>query len=180
MIKLINMNDKFSKTEQKERKIINPTDNKNFLQCNNSITNMNIIQTQETSTSNNILNNSIYNEKEIEFNFQNLCFSVKQIKEYTKKISFQRKKDKKILEFDLFKEEIIFKNINKSYLQDEKFDDGDDSSEDKIKLGKSILHNELEEHSRKIIQNIKYNKDNNLLNRKIKFNSISVNNDNIQ
>ena len=49
-----------------------------------------------------------------------------------KVISFQNQKNKQILEFSLFDDNFIFKDLNKSYLQDEHSDDGADSSEEKI------------------------------------------------
>ena len=45
------------------------------------------------------------------------------------KITFQRQKDKEILEFKLFNDKTIFKDVNKSYLQNQLSDDGSDSSE---------------------------------------------------
>jgi len=39
-------------------------------------------------------------------------------------VSFQRQKDKKILEFNLFEDEMIFKDANKAYLQDEHNNNG--------------------------------------------------------
>ena len=86
-----------------------------------------------------------------------------------KKISFQRQKDKKIMEFVLFDDKIIFKDINRSYLQDEESDDGDESSDEKIKLGQNLLIQELEESSKEIKENLKNNKENSLLSRKIRF-----------
>ena len=63
-------------------------------------------------------------------------------------------------------------------MQDHKFDDGNDSSEEQIKLGKSFLINKLEESSKQLIENRKNNKYNNILSRNMRFKSIK-NNDNI-
>ena len=84
-------------------------------------------------------------------------------------ITFQRQKDKKILEFFLFDDKTIFKDINKAYLQDEKGDDGDESSDEKIKLGQALLFQELDESSKDLKENLKFNKGNELLSRKLRF-----------
>ena len=89
-------------------------------------------------------------------------------------ISFQRKKDKRILEFSLFDDKLIFKDINKSYLQDENNDDGDDSSDEKINRGKNYLFQEIKDSSIQLQQNLKHNQDKPLLSRRMRF----KNNDN--
>jgi len=86
-----------------------------------------------------------------------------------KKISFQRQTDKKIMEFVLFDDKVIFKDINRSYLQDEESDDGDESSDEKIKLGQTLLFQELEESSKEIKEKVKNNSENSVLSRKIRF-----------
>jgi hypothetical protein len=86
-----------------------------------------------------------------------------------KKISFQRQTDKKIMELVLFDDKVIFKDINRSYLQDEESDDGDESSDEKIKLGQTLLFQELEESSKEIKEKVKNNSENSVLSRKIRF-----------
>ena len=61
-------------------------------------------------------------------------------------ITFQKQKNKEILEFSLFDDKFIFKDINKSYLQDEHDDDGSESSDEKIKDGRLYLTQELEDY----------------------------------
>ena len=73
------------------------------------------------------------------------------------------------MEFFLFDDKTIFKDINKAYLQDEKGDDGDESSDEKIKLGQALLFQELDESSKDLKENLKYNKGNELLSRKLRF-----------
>ena len=150
---------------------------------------MTLIPNQETSSSG-ITNISIIKEKEKPLDFQYFSFPIKPLEENNienffvkknkklfespqdinnKKITFQRQKDKKILEFFLFDDKTIFKDINKAYLQDEKVDDGDESSDEKIKLGQALLFQELDESSKDLKENLKYNKGNELLSRKLRF-----------
>ena len=86
-----------------------------------------------------------------------------------KKISFQRQKDKKILEFSLFDENLIFKDINKAYLQEENSDDGDESSEEKINNGILYLAQELEESIKEFHKNLKNNQNKPILSRRMRF-----------
>ena len=86
-----------------------------------------------------------------------------------KKLTFQRQKDKIIFEFPLFDDEMIFKDVNKAYLQDVESDDGNSSSDDNINLGKNILSKKLEEASKEIKINLYNNKLNSLLYRPIRF-----------
>lgn len=181
---------KRSQTKQKERKIINPFINKRYSPKNNKYNNMNLIQNQETSASG-ITNITTFKEKEKEFDFPYFSFPVKPLEEYNidsffikknkkvfespkvinnKIITFQRKKDKQILEFPLFDDKIIFKDINKAYLQDEKNDDGDESSDEKIQIEKSLLFQELEQSSNELKESLGINKCNNtFLSRNIRF-----------
>ena len=156
---------------------------------NNNLNNINFKLTpnQETSLSG-ITNISVLKEKEQ--NFPYFSFPVKSLEEKdfenyfmkknkkifesplifnNKKISFQRQYDKQILEFTLFDDKVIFKDINRSYLQDEQSDDGDESSDEKIKYGKNFLFQELEESSKTFKENLKNNQEGTLLSRKIKF-----------
>ena len=91
-----------------------------------------------------------------------------------KKISFQRQKDKAILEFSLFDDNLIFKDINKAYLEDECRDDGDESSEEKINREKLYLSQEVQESTKELQKNLKNNQNIPILSRKMRF----KNNDN--
>ena len=84
-------------------------------------------------------------------------------------ISFQKQKNKRILEFSLFDDKLIFKDINRSYLQDENNDDGSESSDEKINDGKLFLTQELEDSAKELSKNLKKNKDKKLLSRRIRF-----------
>ena len=187
--KLNNSISKNSQSKQKERKYSNAFTFRRYSPNNNKINNMTLIPNQETSSSG-ITNISIIKEKEKPVDFQYFSFPIKPLEENNienffvkknkklfespqdinnKKITFQRQKDKKILEFFLFDDKTIFKDINKAYLQDEKGDDGDESSDEKIKLGQALLFQELDESSKDLKENLKYNKGNELLSRKLRF-----------
>ena len=86
-----------------------------------------------------------------------------------KKIKFQRQSDKEILEFSLFDDNLIFKDLNRSYLQDESSDDGDESSEEKINCGKLLLYKEIEESSKELLKNLNKNQGEPLLSRRMRF-----------
>ena len=186
--KIINSISKHSHLKQKEGKSAYPYNYKRYSPNNNRINNMKLIPNQETSSSG-TSNITSFKEKE-KYEIPYFSFPVKSLEEFDvenyfmkknkkifesptvlsdKKISFQRQKDKKIMEFVLFDDKIIFKDINRSYLQDEESDDGDESSDEKIKLGQNLLIQELEESSKEIKENLKNNKENSLLSRKIKF-----------
>jgi len=186
--KIINSISKHSHLKQKEGKSAYPYNYKRYSPNNNRINNMKLIPNQETSSSG-TSNITSFKEKE-KYEIPYFSFPVKSLEEFDvenyfmkknkkifesptvlsdKKISFQRQKDKKILEFVLFDDKIIFKDINRSYLQDEESDDGDESSDEKIKLGQNLLIQELEESSKEIKENLKNNKENSLLSRKIRF-----------
>ena len=177
---------KQSEKKQNDSKLIhrryspNPTFNNNIK----------LIQNNESSFSG-ITNFSMFKEKDKqEDNYPYFSFPVKSLDEINiedyflqknkkifeshkvinnKTISFQRQKDKKILEFVLFDDKIIFKDINRAYLQDENSDDGDDSSDEKINLGKNLLIQELEESSKVIKEKLKYNQERDLFSRPIRF-----------
>ena len=187
--KLNNSISKNSQSKQKERKYSNAFTFRRYSPNNNKINNMTLIPNQETSSSG-ITNISIIKEKEKPLDFQYFSFPIKPLEENNienffvkknkklfespqdinnKKITFQRQKDKKILEFFLFDDKTIFKDINKAYLQDEKGDDGDESSDEKIKLGQALLFQELDESSKDLKENLKSNKGNELLSRKLRF-----------
>ena len=106
----------------------------------------------------------------IEDNFENNIIK-KRIKVYkppsvvnNKIISFQNQTNKQILDFPLFDEKLIFKDINRAYLQDQYSDDGSESDDKKINEGISFLSQELENSVKQIFQKSKNNKNNNLLN----------------
>ena len=84
-------------------------------------------------------------------------------------ISFQKQKNKSILDFSLFDDKLIFKDINRSYLQDEHDDDGSESSDEKINDGKLFLTQVLEDSAKELSKNLKKNKDKKLLSRRIRF-----------
>ena len=174
--------------KQNEGKISNPYNNKKYSPNNNKITNMKLIPNQETFSSG-TTNITSFKEKE-KFELPYFSFPVKSLEEFDvenyfmkknkkifesptvindKKISFQRQTDKKIMEFVLFDDKVIFKDINRSYLQDEESDDGDESSDEKIKLGQTLLFQELEESSKEIKEKVKNNSENSVLSRKIRF-----------
>ena len=84
-------------------------------------------------------------------------------------VTFQRQKDKKILEFNLFEDEMIFKDVNKAYLQEEHNDDGNISTDEQINSDINLLLQELEESSKELTENLKNNKKETFLSRPIKF-----------
>ena len=150
------------------------------------------------STSSSIVNISTIKEKEIEENkidtmssikpidkniFDNDIFIPKRKKFYqpneiinNKIISFQTQKNKQIMEFPLFDDSLIFKDINRSFLQDEHDDDGDESSDEKINNGIIYLEQEVVDsikHFKKCSDKNKSNKKNiHILSREMRFNNI--------
>lgn len=183
--KINNSESKHSQTKKKEDKIINPFINKRYSPNINTINNMNLIP---ETTSSGITNITVIKEKEFDFPYNS--FPVKPLEEKNiedfflrknkklfesqkilnnKKITFQRQKDKTILEFDLFDDKLIFKDINKAYLQDEHNDDGGESPDEKIKLGKSLLFQEINQSAKELKDNLIFNNDKAILSRKIKF-----------
>ena len=84
-------------------------------------------------------------------------------------VTFQRQKDKEILEFNLFEDEMIFKDVNKAYLQDEHSDDGNISTDEKINSDINYMLQGLEESSKELTENLKNNKKEIFLSRPIKF-----------
>ena len=70
-------------------------------------------------------------------------------------ISFQKQKNKLILEFSLFDEKLIFKDINRSYLQDQCSDDGSESSDEQIIESKKLLSLGLEDSIKQISKSLK-------------------------
>ena len=73
------------------------------------------------------------------------------------------------MEFSLFDEKLIFKDMNRSYLQDEYSDDGSESSDENIEGGKLLLSKELEDSVKQLSQNLSKNKNEKLLKRRMKF-----------
>ena len=84
-------------------------------------------------------------------------------------ISFQKQKNKEILYFSLFDENLIFKDINRSYLQDEYSDDGSESSDEKIDVAQNFLSQELEDSIIQLSNSFKKNQNDGLLSRRMKF-----------
>ena len=89
-------------------------------------------------------------------------------------ISFQNQKDKQILDFPLFDDRLIFKHINKSYLQDEYSDDGSESSDEKINNGKMYLTQELKDSIKQISNNLKKKQNLNILSRRMRFKNENI------
>ena len=95
--------------------------------------------------------NKIYNNCNI--NNQNDIFFLKKNKKMyetptvnnCKRVTFERQSDKKIFNFPIFDDNLIFTNINKSYMHNEDNDDGSSSSEETIEAGKRYLYSELDE-----------------------------------
>ena len=86
-----------------------------------------------------------------------------------KLITFQKSKNKNILDFKLFDDNLIFKEINPSYLQDEHSDDGSESSDERIKNGKKFLTQEIENTMKELHSNLSVKKNNKNLSRKMRF-----------
>ena len=64
---------------------------------------------------------------------------------------------------------LIFKDINKAFLQDQDLDDGSDSSDKQVELGSNLLNTELLKASKKINKFFSNNKEITILSRKIRF-----------
>ena len=156
---------------------------------NNTNNNFNLITTIDGNNTNNTIKKDIINnnnkiffntepikaKNQLDDNIEN-WFIKKKTKIYKpptttdkKIISFQRQGDQQIIEFYLFEEKLIFKDINRSYLQEVDFDDGDDSSEEQIENGKILLSQELEESTNELYDNLKKNQKKPLLSREIRF-----------
>ena len=100
---------------------------------------------------------------------QKIIYKSPKITINNKIISFQKQRNRQIMEFSLFDDKLIFKDINKSYLQDEHDDDGSESSDEKINDGKLFLNQELEDSAKEISDSIKKNPNEKILSRKIRF-----------
>ena len=170
-----------SKVEENNQK--NSNINRRYSPINISFNNnIKLISNQDsTSTKNskfrflnkNELENSNQPIKSIDFENYLICKRRKLFKSpiitNNKIISFQRQKDKNILEFPLFDDKLIFKDINKAYLEDEYSDNGSDSSEEKIKEGQNFLYRELNKSSIELQKYLSQNQNKLLLSRKIRF-----------
>jgi len=64
---------------------------------------------------------------------------------------------------------MIFKDVNKAYLQDEQDDDGNISTDEKINSDINYILQELEESSKELTTNLKNNKKDISISRPIKF-----------
>ena len=73
------------------------------------------------------------------------------------------------MEFPLFDDNSIFKDINKSYLQEEYSDDGSESSEEKINGAKLFLSQEIVDSIKKLSKSLQKNRGENLLSRRMRF-----------
>ena len=100
---------------------------------------------------------------------QKIIYKSPKISTNNKIISFQKQRNRQIMEFSLFDDKLIFKDINKSYLQDEHDDDGSESSDEKINDGKLFLTQELEDSAKQIFKSLKKNPNENILSRKIRL-----------
>ena len=89
-------------------------------------------------------------------------------------ISFQKQKNKQILEFSLFDDKLIFKDINRSYLQDEHSDDGSESSDEKINDGRMFLTQELEDSIKQMSKSLLKNQNQKLLSRRMRFKNENI------
>ena len=89
-------------------------------------------------------------------------------------ITFQKQKNKQILEFPLFDDKLIFQDINRSYLQDEYSDDGSDSSDEKINESKMFLTQEIEDSIKQMSKNLKKNQNPKVLSRRMRFKNENV------
>ena len=185
-----NYNFKHSYSEEKNRAILDNHIKKLYFPKFNNKTNIKRIQTPhksiKSSTTNapsdkentNSSQHLYHSQKGIQseenifddfFNKKNKkLFEARKISN-NKKITFQRKKDKNILEFDLLDDNLIFKDINKAFLQDQDFDDGSDSSDKQVELGSNLLNTELLKASKKINKFFSNNKEITILSRKIRF-----------
>ena len=94
---------------------------------------------------------------------------LKKGKNNDKKISFQKKSDKQILYYNLFYDNLIFKDVNKSFLNDAESDDGEKPSEEKIQMAIQFLSEELGESIKELENNLFNDNENSLLTRKTKF-----------
>ena len=100
---------------------------------------------------------------------QKIIYKSPKITINNKIISFQKQRNRQIMEFPLFDDNLIFKDINKNYLQDEYDDDGSESSDEKINDGEYFLSQELEDSAKELSETVKKNQNNNILSRKIRF-----------
>ena len=100
---------------------------------------------------------------------QKIIYKSPKITINNKIISFQKQRNRQIMEFPLFDDNLIFKDINKNYLQDEYDDDGSESSDEKINDGEYFLSQELEDSAKELSETVKKNQNINILSRKIRF-----------
>ena len=100
---------------------------------------------------------------------QKIIYKSPKITINNKIISFQKQRNRQIMEFPLFDDNLIFKDINKNYLQDEYDDDGSESSDEKINDGEYFLSQELEDSAKELSETVKKNQNNKILSRKIRF-----------
>ena len=140
----------------------------NYLSNSSVNTNISVIKNDSPYT-------SYLNKKIVEDNLED-SFIRKRKKIYkppsvinNKIISFQKQKNKEILYFSLFDENLIFKDINRSYLQDEYSDDGSESSDEKIEDAQNFLSQELEDSIKQLSNDLKNNQNDGLLSRRMKF-----------
>ena len=186
--KYINYKSDSSKKDQCRSFITKMNNKLNWNTFSNSSITTNISVIKEKEKENNIDKYNNYNKKEYSYN--SYQYPIKPIIENSiensfipkqkiiykspkiinnKTISFQKQRNKQIMEFSLYDDKLIFKDINKSYLQDEHDDDGSESSDDKINDGKLFLTQELEDSAKELSKAFKKNKDKKILSRKIKF-----------
>ena len=78
------------------------------------------------------------------------------------------------MEFSLFDDKLIFKDINRSYLQDEHSDDGSESSDEKINDGRMFLTQELEDSVKQMSKSLLKKQNQQLLSRRMRFKNENV------
>ena len=100
---------------------------------------------------------------------QKIIYKSPKITINNKIISFQKQRNRQIMEFPLFDDNLIFKDINKNYLQDEYDDDGSESSDEKINDGEYFLSQELEDSAKELSETVRKNQNKKILSRKIRF-----------
>ena len=117
-------------------------------------------ETEQGSVNKMNYNSNINNKNDIFFLKKNKKIYETPTVNNCKKVTFERQSDKKILNFPIFDDNLIFTNINKSYMHNEDNDDGSSSSEETIEAGKKYVFAELDEVSNLLRNNLLSGKSN--------------------
>ena len=117
-------------------------------------------ETEQGSVNKMNYNSNINNKNDIFFLKKNKKIYETPTVNNCKKVTFERQSDKKILNFPIFDDNLIFTNINKSYMHNEDNDDGSSSSEETIEAGKKYVYAELDEVSSLLRNNLLSGKSN--------------------